>query len=88
MEGLTYAEYFRKHHFTAVYRSFLEAAAHDTRKLASMLDVSSRPVRLLLPLLKIPARYFDKLTFAALAKRANGTIRFPLKNTAPSCSAM
>ena len=77
MEGLTYAEYFRKHHFTAVYRSFLEAAAHDTRKLASMLDVSSRPVRLLLPLLKIPARYFDKLTFAALAKKSKRYHQIP-----------
>lgn len=88
MEGLPYPEYFRKHHFTAVYREFLDAAAHDTRKLASMLDVSSRPVRFLLPLLKMPARYAEKLTFASLAKKANGTTRFPLKNTMPSCSAM
>lgn len=68
--GLSFAEYFRKNHFTAVYRAFLEAAACDTPKLVSMLDLSSRPRRLLLPLLKPVARYFNRLTFAALARKS------------------
>lgn len=68
--GLPFAEYFRKNHFTAVYRAFLEAAAYDSPKLISMLDLSSSPRRLLLPLLKPFARYFDRLTFAALAKKS------------------
>lgn len=70
MGGLTFAEYFRKNHFTAVYRAFLHAAAYDTPKLASMLDVASRPRRMLLPLLKPVAKHFDRLTFAALAQKS------------------
>lgn len=70
MGGLSFAEYFRNNHFTAVYRAFLEAAAYDTAALASMLDLASKPRRLFLPLLKPAARYFDKLTFAALARKS------------------
>lgn len=68
MEGLTFPDYFRKHHFTAVYREFIHSAAHDRKHLAYMLDRPYSDIRKYAFLLLPGGRFAEGLTFGRLAR--------------------